>query len=184
MLLACAYAGASPMLSFEFTNSGQVVGPTDDVTISARISNVGDPISGAFPSMLGIGPIPSQILGQYIDSGLPGIPFSLTLGTGESVEFDLVTYQPFPLGGSPGDPVATGLYTLPISTVTLQYTEIVFDPVFALIDSPVDTADASDFVWTVRDAAAAVPGPGTLALLGLGLTGFNLTRRKTAYRPV
>ncbi len=178
-LLFSPLGSAVPDLSFEFTNSGQIVSPTDSVTISARITNSGDAITNAFASLINIGPIPPMVFEQYIDTGLPGVPFSLTLGMGESVEFDLVTYVPFPIGGNPGDPVSTGVYTLPIAIIELAYTEIVIvgtDVQF--IESAVDMQNASDFTWSVRDDSGSVPEPGTLAMLSLGLAVVGFMRRR------
>lgn len=164
---------ALPIIEFEFLGSGQVVSPTDTVVMRGRVTNVsGEALTGA----VGNGGITfvEPIFSQYFDPFNPPNPWPLgviNLAPGESLEWDIVNFVPFPITGNLGDPVALGLYTFFLSDITTGF----FVP--AGPDSFSVTAqktNAADFTWTVVDQpTGSVPEPGTIALVGLALAGLG-----------
>ena len=180
-----ATSWATPMLSFNFIGSGQTFSQTDDVHIQGQITNV-----GTEPLLNGLGggliTIQPRIFNQYFERFPPGVtpaPSVIThglfsLNPGENIIYTIAHYDPFPIGGNPGDPVELGQYILPIADITPQVT--IFSP-FTTIN--VDTSGASDFVWTVTQdgqpgpGPSPVPEPSTMLLLGSGLAGLIGWRR-------
>ena len=180
-------AQAVPILTFNFVGSGQTFSPTDDVLIQGQITNVGtEPlINGLGGGMI---TIPPRIFNQYLERFPPGVapaPSVIThglfsLNPGENLIYTVAHYDPFPIGGSPGDSVELGQYILPIADITPQVR--IFTP-FTTIN--VDTSGASDFGWTVTEDGQSGPGPGpnpipepsTMLLLGSGLAGLIGWRR-------
>ena len=176
-------AQALPVLTFEFLGSGQVVGPTDEVTVRGRITNSGDPLS-AFLGSDSVTLTP-EIFNNYVPAFPPflqgrppvGPPtFTTELGTGESLDWTIAIFQPFPLTGNFGDPVPLGRYTLPAANIVSFYT--IFAP--DLVDIPFDTSAAADFFWDVVDDSSALPAPPTLLLMLAGLAILSRYRSRRA----
>ncbi len=174
---------ADIILDFEFIGSGQTFSPTDDVEIQGRITNNGDM---ALDQGIGFGgiTIPDRIFNQYFEAFPPGIAFSppglVSLNPGESIDWRIALYQPFPITGNPGDPVDLGLYTLPI-TDDFLITFTVFNPFRSIL---VNTSQAGDFIWNVVDGGGVdpqpVPEPASILALAcglLGLAGWRWKRR-------
>jgi len=169
---------ALPVIEFEFLDSGQVVSPTDTVVMRGRVTNVsGEALTGA----VGSGGITfvDPIFSQYFDPFNPpnfAPPGVISLDPGESLEWNIVNFVPFPITGNLGDPVALGPYTFFLTDITTTF----FVP--AGLNSFSVTAqktNAADFTWTVVDEPiGAVPEPGTLALVGLVFAGLAFRMRQ------
>lgn len=177
-------AWADPVLTFEWVGSGQIFAPTDSVEMKARVTNSGDMAlidANAFGNIVIFGNAP-EVFDNYVEFlsggfafGPPG-PFSI--GTGESVEFTMATWDPFPITGNIGDPVPLGDYVVPnAAVVSLTYTTV--NP---FVQNEVDVSQAGDFEWTVSDTRPdpdppVIPTP-TAALAGLALLGVCGLRRR------
>lgn len=180
MALAASPAAAVPVLSFEFLGSGQVLSPTDQVTIRGRITNTGD---SALPSSLRTSftylRMPEPVYSQYlwIAGGFPTGPQSfLDLDPGESIEWIITTLGPFPIDGRRGDPVDPGDYFIAANGVQVTYS--VLAPNGATTTERYSTSAApAPFTWTVVAQTASVPAPGALLLLAGGLAMVVRRRR-------
>ena len=168
LILIPGRLSAAPILAFEFLGSGQIVSPTDIVTMRGRVTNIGpDPL----PPSVGGGllNVPPMIFDQYVALFPPGPqsspPGVIELASGASIEWTIAEWFPFPITGGPGDPVPPGTYVFSTDDIITTF----FVP--AGQDSETFVADkssASDFVWSVREPGQ-VPEPASLALMAFGL---------------
>lgn len=174
-------AFAAPILNFAFVDSDQTLGPTDTVQMIGRITNMGpDSLTSAI-GFGSFGRVPTMIYNQYIDDFPPGVspmPSGLvSLAPGAYLDWLIVQWSPWPIGGNPGDPVSPGTYTFPSSD--LSGTLFGFSGQNFNIYH-VNMANASNFVWTVADnspaPAAPVPEPGSFILLLIGVGMLVLAR--------
>src|SRR5690606_14791037 len=98
------------------------------------------------------------------------------LDPGESVDFTVATWSPWPIGGSAGDPVPLGAYEFPASAfIHITYTEFI-----PFIPYSVDFSNAGSFVWHVTDGDEVIPEPMTagLALISVGALSMVIRRRR------
>jgi len=179
LMAACvifvAPAKAVPVLSLEFIDSGQTFAATDVVITSGRITNSGDPFSDGILLFTNVGPLPpGPLFDNYVFT--PIIPGLVTLGTGESLDLPLLQWDPWPITGNFGDPVADGTYTFPLALITLDMLVISpfgFHPI---------TNIGGDFVWMVGAASEPpgdeLPAPAPLALILVGLAALRFIRRR------
>jgi|GEM_PF-4405785 len=169
---------ALPIIEFEFLDSGQIVGPTDTVVMRGRVTNVsGEALVGA----VGGGGINfvDPIFSQYFDPFNPpnfAPPGVISLAPGESIEWNIVNFVPFPITGNLGDPVALGLYTFFLSDITTTFFVPAGPNSFTVT---AQKTNAADFTWTVVDQpTGSVPEPNTLVLVGLAFAGLAFGTRK------
>lgn len=171
---------ALPIIEFEFVGSGQVVSPTDTVVMRGRVTNVsGEALVGAVGngSLNFVDPIFSQYFDPFNPPNFapPGVG---SLAPGESIEWNIVNFVPFPITGNLGDPVALGLYTFFLSDITTAFFVPAGPNSFTVT---AQKTNAADFTWTVVDQpTGSVPEPGTVALVGLAFAGLVFgARRRT-----
>src|SRR5690606_30015335 len=118
-------------LEFEFLDSGQTVAPTDQVVMRGRVTNTGDtPLLNALASGgVNLFIHAPAIFSNYVETpgGFGFGPIGLfPLDPGESVDFTVATWSPWPIGGSAGDPVPLGDYEFPASAfIHITYTEFI-----------------------------------------------------------
>lgn len=158
-------SSAAPIVTGSILNNGQIVGPTDPVTIRVRIENSGDmPFNLPGPGASGSFATPNNYDGFSFPNSIPMFPNFVVspLGAGASIDFDFFTLFPVIGGAAPGQYVTSGILYL-IYDDNLGNTEQVnFEPAR----------------WTV--AGNSVPEPASLALIVLGLAGLGFSRRKRA----
>lgn len=157
-------AQAVPIFSYEFTNSGETVSPTDVVTPRVLLHN--DP--GSPEHLLG-----SNVLSASVTAGTFSPLYTFTFGSffsqfvgmdlapGDSIALDFGKLTP-----SPG-PIPAGSYA--ISHSVLQLHDAAGLPLSATNDS---------FSVTVAVATAQVPEPDSLLLVAIALAGAALSRRR------
>ncbi len=181
--VAASSAYAIPSLDFEFLDSGQIVGPTDTVVMRGRVTNVG---TEALDGGNGQGTIffSGDVFDQYFDpfnpplSAPPGVTF---LEPGESVDWIIVNFVPFPITGNLGDPVLLGDYVFPLANITTSFFVAAGVDSFTVVASQ---ANAEDFRWqVVEEIPVQIPEPAPLTIfLGglLFLAAQSLSRRRTS----
>ena len=159
-------AQAVPVFSYEFTNSGEAVSPTDVVTPRVLLRN--DPGS------------PDHLLGSNVFSA------SMTAGTFSPLyQFSFGNFfsQFVGMDLAPGDSLSLDFGTLtpnpgpiPAGTYAISHSVLVFHDAAGL---PLSAANDS-FSVTVAVAvpAAQVPEPDALLLVAIALAGAALSRRR------
>lgn len=117
-----------------------------------------------FAFRLGVDHDPSAATNFSYVNPLTQFPDNATFGTIGAQNSENVIFANTP--GGPFNPFAPGLYSFRLQAFSLD------DRAFSNPLSQVDTI--------IRVAGATVPEPTTIALLGLGLLGFAVSRRKSA----
>ncbi len=169
--LCAAQARAIPIIQFEFLGSGQVFSPTDAVAMRGRVTNVSADESltsavqsGGFINLSGL-----AIFDNYVERFPPGFqlapPGVVNLAPGASLDWTIATWDPWPITGSPGDPVEPGTYVLPLDNFQVGFFVAAGQDSFSVIARE---DNASAFEWRVqRPAGVAAPGAAWLILSGL-----------------
>lgn len=176
-MLLPPFARALPILEFEFLASGQTLLPTESVYMRGRITNTGDTaLTGGVGQGSLIVPSPSTLSDMYVLGFPPGAapfpPGVIELAPGGFIEWVIAHWVPYPLTGSPGDPVLTGEYIFPLTNISTS----IFVPNGPASETyTVLRTGASDFRWTVQDDVTVVPQPPAIFLLTLVV--FALCRK-------
>lgn len=168
-------AQATVSLTFEWVGSGGVFLPTEDVPMRGRITNTGDMslIDAVNFGTITIGGVAPEVFDNYVEFLTGGFSFGpdpspYSLPPSGSVEFTIATWRPFPITGSPGDPVPPGPYVVPNAALS-GWVANTFSPFVA---TPIETSGAGDFTWRV------VPEPSGVVLLLLGAFGVVMRRNR------
>ncbi|MEM7144302.1 MAG: PEP-CTERM sorting domain-containing protein [Verrucomicrobiota bacterium] len=175
-LLTPRPASANVVLSFEWLDSGGVFQPTEDVPMRGRITNTGDMslIDAVNFGTITIAGVAPEVFDNYVEFLTGGFSFGpdtspYTLPPSGSVDFTIATWRPFPITGSPGDPVPLGSYVVPNAALS-NWVASTFNP---FVQTPITTSGAGDFRWTV------VPEPSSALLLLLSGVGVFLRQKKS-----
>lgn len=177
--LTATPALAAPVLSFEYTGSGQVVSPTGQVTVGGRLTNTGDTALYAAQTSFNF-LLPTHAYDNYswISGAFPKGPSTfIDLDPGESVDWTITILGTWPYPLPKGSPVPEGEYFLEVNTLKITYTA------WDAITGPTGlqylmSAAPSRFTWTVVAQTASVPAPGALLLLAGALIGMAGLRRR------
>jgi hypothetical protein len=180
MAFAASPADATPVLSFEYTGSDQVVSTTNQVVVGGKITNTGDTAFYGGQTLFNF-LIPQPAYNQYswISGAFPKGPSTfIDLDPGESIDWTITTLGTWPITGRRGDPVPAGNYFLDVASLKITYA--VWDPIAGLTNEKYAISAApSRFTWTVVAQTVNVPEPGTMALLAGGLMAMAWKRRRS-----
>lgn len=182
-LVGAGPARGAPVLSFEYTGSGQTVSLTSPIVVGGRITNTGDTSFHGVQSIFRF-LIPQPAYDQYlwVSGGFPTAPTFIDLDPGESISWVITTLGTWPITGARGDPVPAGDYFLGVTALEITYA--VWDPIIGPTNERYSvSAPPTPFVWTAAPASNGVPAPSIMLLILSGLTMLlvpTVRRRVTA----